>query len=118
MTDDTAGRKSHESSAASVYVDTLPAGWGRWSGGAHMLANDLDALHAMADRLGLKRAWFQGDTTFAHYDLTASKRKLAVAAGAVEIELGELPDDVLMRREDGSYERRCDRIARREANRV
>jgi hypothetical protein len=93
-----------------VYVDELPArGWGRWNGGAHMLANDLEALHAMAARIGLKRAWFQGDKTFAHYDLTASKRALAVAAGATEIELGELPDDVLMRNDDGSFER----IARR-----
>lgn len=98
-----------------VYVDTLPNGWGKWSGGAHMLANDLEALHAMAARIGLKRAWFQGDKTFAHYDLTASKRALAVAAGAVEIETGELPDDVLMRSDDGSFERRCDRIARRKA---
>lgn len=99
----------------AVYVDRLPAsGWGRWNGGAHMLANDLDTLHAMADRIGLKHEWFQGHTTFAHYDLTAAKRALAVAAGAVEVGLGELPDDVLMRRRDGTYERRCDRIARRD----
>jgi Protein of unknown function (DUF4031) len=100
-------------SDSRVYVDLLPAGWGKWSGGGHMLANDLDALHAMADRIGLKRAWFQGDKTFAHYDLTASKRRLAREAGAIDIELGELPDDVLMRAKDGTYERRCDRIARR-----
>jgi hypothetical protein len=100
---------------ARVYVDRLPArGWGRWNGGAHMMANDLDALHAMADAIGLRRAWFQGDSTFAHYDLTASKRRLAVAAGAVEIALGDIPDDVLMlRKEDGSFERRCDRLARK-----
>lgn len=103
------------SGEARVYVDELPAGWGKWSGGAHMLANDLDALHAMADRIGLKRAWFQGDKTFAHYDLTKPKRVLAVAAGAVEIGLAEIPDDVLMRCPDGSYECRCDRLARRAA---
>lgn len=104
-----------QSGVSRIYVDKLPAtGWGKWNGGAHMLANDLAALHAMADRIGLRRSWFQGDKTFAHYDLTASKRALAVAAGAVEIELGDLPDDVLMlNRKDGSYERRCDRIARR-----
>lgn len=98
-----------------VYVDRLPArGWGRWNSGAHMLANDLDALHAMAAKIGLRRAWFQGDSTFAHYDLTASKRALAVAAGAIEIDAGEIPDDVLMlRREDGTFERRCDRFARK-----
>lgn len=101
-----------------VYVDKLPArGWGRWNDGAHMLANDLDALHAMADRIGLRREWFQGESTFAHYDLTASKRRLAVAAGAIEIGLGEIPEDVLMRCADGSYERRCDRVARKDGAR-
>jgi hypothetical protein len=100
----------------TIYVDQLPSsGWGKWNGGAHMLANDLDELHAMADRIGLKREWFQGNTTFAHYDLTRPKRALAVQAGATRIELGELPDDVLMRRKDGAYEQRCDRIARRAA---
>jgi hypothetical protein len=99
---------------ARVYVDRLPgSGWGRWNGGAHMLANDLDLLHTMAAKIGLRRAWFQGDSTFAHYDLTASKRSLAVAAGAVEIAAGDLPDDVLMRAEDGTFERRCDRFARK-----
>jgi hypothetical protein len=103
----------------TVYVDRLPSsGWGRWNGGAHMQANDLDALHAMATKIGLKRAWFQGDSTFAHYDLTASKRVLAVTLGAIEIETGCVPDDVLMLdRATGTYERRCDRIARRELER-
>lgn len=106
------------SEASRIYVDELPSsGWGRWNGGAHMMANDLDALHAMAVKIGLKRAWFQGESTFAHYDLTASKRRLAVAAGAVEIGLGDIPEDVLMlRRSDGTYERRCDRLARKGLN--
>ena len=78
-----------------------------------MLANDLEALHAAATAIGLKRAWFQGRSTFAHYDLTATKRALAVSRGAIEIGLGEIPDDVLMRCPDGSYERRYDRRRRR-----
>lgn len=97
----------------TVYVDKLPSsGWGRWNGGAHMLATDLDELHAMADRIGLRRSWFQGDATHAHYDLTASKRALAVAAGAVEIGFAEIPDDVLVRCKDGTYETRAVRRAR------
>jgi hypothetical protein len=110
----------HTDQSARVYVDLFPSsGWGRWNGGAHMLANDLDALHAMAARIGLRRSWFQGDKTFAHYDLTASRRARAVAAGAIEIEWGEIPDDVLMlNRDEGTYERRCDRIARRDARRA
>lgn len=99
----------------TIYVDQLPSsGWGKWNSGAHMLGNDLDELHAMAKRIGLKRSWFQSQSTFAHYDLTASKRALAIGAGAVEIELGEIPDDVLMRCKDGSYELRSERKARRE----
>jgi hypothetical protein len=80
-----------------------------------MLANDIDELHTMAKRIGLKRAWFQSNETFAHYDVTANKRELALKAGAVPIDIGDLPDDVLMRRTDGTYEKRCDRIARRKA---
>jgi hypothetical protein len=47
----------------------------------HMIANDTAELHAMADRIGVARRWFQGD----HYDIALSKRRLAVAAGATEI---------------------------------
>lgn len=83
-----------------------------------MLANNLDALHAMARKIGLRRDWFQHKDSFAHYDVTANKRRQALEAGAIAIEIGELPDDVLMRREDGTYEKRCDRIARREAEKA
>jgi Protein of unknown function (DUF4031) len=96
----------------TVYVDKFPSGWGKWSGGGHMLTSDLDELHAMADRIGLKRSWFQGDKTFAHYDVQARKRALAVSAGAVEIEWGEIPDDVLVRNDDGTYETRAARLDR------
>lgn len=97
----------------TVYVDEFPAGWGKWTGGGHMLGTGLDELHAMADRIGLRREWFQGNTTFAHYDVQRRKRALAIEAGAVPIGFGELPDDVLMRCKDGSYERRSVRMARR-----
>lgn len=97
----------------TVYVDRLPSqGWGRWNGGAHMLATDLQELHDLAAAIGLRRDWFQDHTTFAHYDLTASKRTLAVARGATEIELGDIPADVLMRNADGTYEQWCVRMAR------
>lgn len=79
-----------------------------------MLSNDLRALHEMARKIGLRRSWFQGDSRFAHYDVTASKRTRAVAEGAVEIGLGELPADILMRVEAGVYEKRYVVMARRE----
>lgn len=100
----------------TVYVDTLPdnASWGKWRAGAHMLGTDIDELHAFAARLGLRRSWFQGSSTYPHYDLTASKRAQAVGDGAVEIEAGEIPEDVLMLvRDAGTYETRAARMARR-----
>lgn len=50
----------------------------------HMFADTLPELHEMAIVIGLKRAWFQKKSA-AHYDLTASRRKLAVENGAVEL---------------------------------
>ena len=37
----------------------------------------------MAKRVGLRRAWFQDHPLHPHYDLVASKREKALAAGAV-----------------------------------
>lgn len=51
----------------------------------HMLADSLDELHAMADRLGLKREWFQPRST-PHYDICQSKRALALQLGATAID--------------------------------
>ena len=50
----------------------------------HMWSEDLDALHAMAAKIGLKREWFQDKGRFPHYDLTPNKRAAAVRAGARE----------------------------------
>jgi hypothetical protein len=105
----------------TVYVDEFPAGWGKWTGGGHMLASNIDELHAMASRIGLRREWFQGDGTFPHYDVQRRKRALALQHGAVPIEIGDIPDDVLMRKRDGSgYEvrrERMERVRRRRAER-
>jgi hypothetical protein len=49
-----------------------------------MYADTLDELHAMAKAIGMKRGWFQNKETLPHYDLVATKRKLAVEAGAIE----------------------------------
>ena len=48
---------------------------------SHMISDDEDALHDMAARLGLRRAWHQGD----HYDVPLDARAKAVLFGAVEI---------------------------------
>lgn len=64
----------------SVYVDDYRAPYGRMVM-CHMIADSQDELHAMADRIGVDRRWYQGD----HYDVCLAKRALAVAAGAEEI---------------------------------
>ncbi len=75
----------------SVYVDDAFAEsdrWGPWKGGGHMQADTLEELQEMADRLGLKRSWLQskpGRPWRDHYDLTAGKRELAIALGAVSV---------------------------------
>lgn len=70
----------------AVYVDDMKAEFRRSPFArkyvmCHMIADDEADLHAMADRIGVKRKWFQGD----HYDVTQTKRALAVKAGAIEI---------------------------------
>ncbi|WP_194918201.1 DUF4031 domain-containing protein [Catenulispora rubra] len=92
----------------TVYVDDLgcPATVGglnaRWS---HLIADDAAELHAFADRLGLRREWFQDPTVNGkpkaapgtraaenwHYDVTASKRAQAIRLGAVAVSYRDLP---------------------------
>lgn len=67
-----------------VYVDKARNQYGRMKM-CHMVADTLDELHAMADRIGVKRKWFQNHAT-PHYDICQAKRQLAVEAGAIEVD--------------------------------
>jgi len=70
----------------TVYVDDMRAPFGRMVM-CHMLADTDQELHAMADRIGVSRRWHQhAGSAHSHYDIALSKRALAVAAGAVEID--------------------------------
>lgn len=85
----------------SVYVDNanIPAKVGRHdSTWCHLITDnpDLEELHRFAESIGLRRAYFQDkrygpkDPGRPHYDVTASKRRAAVAAGAVEIDIRDV----------------------------
>ncbi|MBK3780121.1 DUF4031 domain-containing protein [Paraburkholderia aspalathi] len=75
----------------AVYVDALENwGWklrGRTVASCHMFTDslDLEELHLMAERIGMKREWFQPHRIAPHYDLTASRRAAAVKLGALEV---------------------------------
>ena len=68
----------------TVLVDQAVWPWRgrRW---AHLMADTLDELHAMAERLGVPRRAFQDKRSGAHYDLTEELREQAVRLGAVAI---------------------------------
>lgn len=70
----------------AVYVDNMRASYGRMVM-CHMLADTDAELHAMADRIGVQRRWWQSPekTSGSHYDIALSKRAQAIQAGAIEI---------------------------------
>ena len=71
-----------------IYVDDMqPVKRNRnwpYNKACHLVADTIDELHLFARRLKLKRVWFQ-DGTLPHYDLTGSKRAMAVMLGAEAI---------------------------------
>jgi hypothetical protein len=56
----------------------------RW---CHLFADEADGeeIHQFAEGIGVRRMWFRRD----HYDLTAKKRRQAIAHGAVEVSARE-----------------------------
>ncbi len=75
----------------TVYIDGARNGFGRMVM-CHMLADTPAELHAMAAAIGMRRQWYQSPdkASFPHYDLSLTRRALAVAKGAKEITRQEL----------------------------
>ena len=73
----------------TVYVDTMKARFGRMIM-CHMAADTVGELHEMADLIGMKRKWFQDKPRFPHYDISLSKKALAISHGAVELGMKDL----------------------------
>lgn len=69
----------------SVYVDDMRAPFGRMVM-CHMFADSRDELLAMALRIDVPFKWLQNaGERHEHFDLSLSKRALAVKAGAIAI---------------------------------
>ena len=73
----------------TVYVGTMEFPYGRMLM-SHMASPDIEALHKMADAIGVKRKWFQNNKYHPHYDICKSMKKKAIALGAVEVNDREL----------------------------
>jgi hypothetical protein len=84
----------------TVYVDNvrIPATvGGRHAHWSHLTADTQEELHTFAERLGLRRRWFQLGKSYAgrpsvgwHYDVTDDLRAQALALGAKPITMRDL----------------------------
>lgn len=77
----------------TVYVDNMRAPYRRMIM-CHMIADTDEELHAMAQRIGVARKWYQGD----HYDVCLQMRARAVEFGAHEITQMQLGRMVINKR--------------------
>ena len=89
-----------------VFVDPLQDfGWilrGHRVKSCHLFTDqvELEELHSIAAKIGMQRRWFQSASKVApHYDLTSSRRLMALAAGARELTRRESVDVWKRRRE-------------------
>lgn len=78
----------------AVYVDDMykyPIGeFGRMKM-SHLMADTTQELLEVVDTIGVQRKWIQNPGTYReHFDISMTKRALAVDAGAIEISMREL----------------------------
>lgn len=68
-----------------IYIDNYNAAFGNMTM-CHMVADTTEELLSMADTIGVNRKWIQYPGTYnEHFDICLSKKKKALAAGAIEI---------------------------------
>lgn len=74
----------------SVYVDEMRAPFGRMIM-CHMLADSTEELLEIATRIGVNHKWLQkAGTPYEHFDISLSKRQLAIEHGARIVTTNEL----------------------------
>ena len=49
---------------------------------SHMIADSEKELHAMAQKIGVYRKWFQANSSYPHYDITKGMKAKAILYGA------------------------------------
>jgi hypothetical protein len=64
---------------------------------SHMISDDEETLHLMADAIGVQRKWYQGD----HYDIAKKMRQRALELGAIPITLRQCGLMCAVRRKTG-----------------
>lgn len=78
----------------SVYVDDMyksPMGEYRGMKMSHLIADSTEELLKFVDKIGVQRKWIQKKGTgYEHFDISISKRDLAVKNGAIEVSMREL----------------------------
>lgn len=85
----------------TVYVDDMKASFSTMVM-CHMIADSEEELHQMADQLGISRSHHQAPPRHhSHYDISQSKRALAIRKGAVEISQKTLACMCMHRKEFG-----------------
>lgn len=57
----------------------------------HMTADTEAELHEMAQKVDLRRSWYQYGGRHPHYDISKAKRAKAVELGAVEVTARQMP---------------------------
>ncbi len=88
----------------TVYVDDLylhPMGQLGQMKMSHLVADTEEELHAMADKIGVARRWFQQKPSGDHYDVALVKRSLAIRHGAVAVTVRTLALMCSNRRQTG-----------------
>ena len=67
----------------ATYVDNERIAW-KGQEWCHLVADTLPELHGFAQRLGLRRSWFQERASYPHYDVTTAVRARALGLGALQ----------------------------------
>lgn len=82
----------------TVWVDSMNAPFGRMKM-SHMIADSTEELLAMAKLIGVQAKWLQRTgTPYEHFDISQSKKALAIKHGAVEITTMEMGRKIHARR--------------------